>query len=165
MAVTVVDTIDPTEEPVIRQLHPRPPKPGEVDPSKVMVSYDRRSDTLLIHLFGRDRSSVSVQVAPYVYLLTDPETEALVGFHVEGFLAQAVKDVPAAIDILDHAELRGITPTEVRALRSSTLGNRQRFVAWLRTAFARGPQERKRRSVAAFLEAERTRWGLPAVPA
>ena len=157
MATTVVDIIDPADEPVIRRIRPKPLDPRQVDPSKVVVSYDRRSDTLLIHFFGRERDAVSVQGDRYLYLLVDPDTEEIVGFHFEGFVARAIKDVPELIDVLDHAELRGITPAEVRALRSGALGRRQRLATWLRSPFARTPQERKRRVVSSFLNAERSR--------
>jgi len=165
MAATVVDVIDPAEEPTIRRFRPKPTEASKVDPTKVVVSYDRPSDTLMIHLFGRQRDSVSVQAARNIYVLADPDTEEVVGVHVEGFLARMVRDAPEAIDILEHAELRGITPMEVRSLRSEALGRRQRLAAWLRSAHVRAPQERKRRALFSFLDPERSGLGSPAIPA
>ena len=161
MAMTVADAIDPTEEPVVRRFRPKPLDIRGVDPAQAVVSYDRRSDTLLMHLYGRDRDSVSVQRGRTLYWLVDPQTEEVLGFHIEGFLARAVKDDPDLIDLLDYAELRGITPAEVRVLRSGALGFRQRLAAWLRSALVRTPQERKRRAVSSFLDAERSRRGSP----
>jgi hypothetical protein len=116
MAMTIADHIDPTEEFVPREIHPKPIRLEEIDPEMVVVSFDKRSDTLLIHLFGRGRGSVSVPVWTYLYVMVDPGTEETTSFHVEGFLDQALKDVPEAIELLDYAELRGITPAEVREL-------------------------------------------------
>lgn len=121
MASTVADHIGPTGAFVPREIHPKPVRLDEIDPERVVVSFDRRSDTLLIHLFGRGRGSVSVPVETYLYVMVDPDTEETPGFHVEGFLGQAMKDVPQAIDLLDYAELRGITPAEVRELQRATL--------------------------------------------
>ncbi len=165
MAMTVADVIDPTEEPVIRRLRPKPLDIRSVDPSRVLISYDRRSDTLLMHLFGRDRDSVSVQSIGNRYWLVDPETEEVVGFHIEAFLARAVKDIPELIALLDYAELRGITPAEVRALRSGALGLGQRLATWVRSAYVRTPQERKRRLVSSFMDTERARLSPTFVPA
>ena len=162
MAVTVADVIDPAEEPVIRQVRPRAFDAAAVDPAKVVVSYDRRSDTLLVHLCEREREAVSVQADRYLHWLVDPDTEEVLGFHVEAFLACAVKDLPETINMLDHAELRGITPAEVQALRRDALGHRQRLATWLRSAFVRTPQERKRRALTSFMDAERSSLRLSA---
>ncbi|MDQ3226609.1 MAG: hypothetical protein M3Q50_08275, partial [Chloroflexota bacterium] len=110
MAVILTDHIDPIEEFVPRQIDPKPFRRQDIDPAKIVVSYDRRSDTLLIHLFGRGHSTISVPVAKYLYVMVTPDTETIVGFHIEGFLAQAVNENPEAIALLDYAELRGITP-------------------------------------------------------
>ena len=67
MAMTITDYIDPTEEFIPRELRPKPIRLDEIDPENVVVSFDRRSDTLLIHLFGRGRGSVSVPVSDYLY--------------------------------------------------------------------------------------------------
>jgi hypothetical protein len=165
MAVSATDQIDPLEEFVPRQIDPKPFRRQDIDPAKIAVSYDRRSDTLLIHLFGRGHNTVSVPVAKYLYVMVTPDTETIVGFHIEGFLTQAVKDTPEAISLLDYAELRGITPAEVRALQRNTLGMRQQLSARVRMALKRSVQEQKTRAVAAFIDAERSRWDLSFVPA
>jgi hypothetical protein len=131
----------------------------DIDPAKIVVYFDRRSDTLLIHLFGRGRESISVPVSDYLYVMVDPKTEVINGFHIEGFLSQAVKDIPDAIDLLDYAELRGITPAEVRELRREALGERHIRANLLATNGKSVPEQRKA-AVEAVIGAERVRWGL-----
>ncbi|MCA9879078.1 MAG: hypothetical protein KC442_14905 [Thermomicrobiales bacterium] len=115
--------LDTVDEPVLRQIQPRPFRWDDVDPGKIAIAYDRPSDTLLIHLFGRGRPAVSVLVDRYLYALADPESDQIVGIHIEGFLAQAVKEHPQEIAVLDHAKLRGITPVEVWGLQRDILGS------------------------------------------
>jgi hypothetical protein len=165
MAVITTDQIDPMQEFVPHQIDPKPFRREDIDPTKIVVSYDRRSDTLLIHLFGRGRDTISVPVAKYLYLMVTPDTETIVGFHIQGFLAQAVKDTPEAVTLLDYAELRGITPAEVRALQRRTLGLKHQFVADFRAVLAKSVQAQRTRAVAAFINAERSRWDLSIVPA
>ena len=165
MAVTVTESIDQGEEPVIRSLEPKPLDLAHLDLSEATVSYDRRSDTLLIHLFGRNRDSVSVQRDRGLYLLVDPRSENIVGFQVEGLLAHGVKNEPDLIDLLDFAELRGITPAEVRAIRRRSLGARRRLAIWVRSLLVRSLHERKRLAVSSFVGGERTRPESPLRPA
>lgn len=148
---------DPMEEPVIRSIRPKPLSLDAVDPAPVALSYDRRSDTLLVHLFGKGRESVSVQATPHLFLMTDPETEEVVGLQVEGFLARVVEDLPESVFLLDAADLRGISTEEVRAIRRRLLGRRPD----LRNRFppTQNEPERKLRAVVAFLDAEQRRWG------
>lgn len=164
MALSVEDKIDPAEEFVPRRFNPKPYRPDEIDPAKVVVSFDRVSDTLLIHLFGRGISTVSVAVGDYLYLLVEPDTEKIVGLHVEGFLAQAVHEVPSALNLLNYAELRGITVAEVRALQRESLENGKRGVSGNRAAMAKSFVEQRSRAVASFIDAERSRLNLSAVP-
>jgi hypothetical protein len=165
MALTVTESIDPGEEPVIRGLEPKPLDLHDLDLSQAVVSYDHRSDTLLIHMFGRHRDSVSVQRDRGLYFLVDPRSEEIVGFHLEGFLAHRVKNEPELIDLLDFAELRGITPAEVRAVRRRSLGVRQRLATWVRSLLVPSLQERKRLAVSSFVGGDRTRLGSPLRPA
>lgn len=164
MAMTVTDHIDPADEFVPREIHPKPIRLEEIDPEKVVVSFDRRSDTLLIHLFGR-RGSVSVPVGNYLYVMVAPDTEETIGFHVEGFLSQAVKDVPEAIELLDYAELRGITPAEVWELQRKMGVIAGRSASHPRAFNGKSVPERRKQAIASFLGAERSRWNLSFVPA
>lgn len=163
--MSIVDEIDPEEEFVPRQIHPQPFRPEDIDPDKVVVSFDRRSDTLLIHLFGRGRQSISLPVANYLYVMVDPKSEMITGFHIEGFLGQAIKDIPEAISLLDYAELRGITLAEVRELRRATLQAERRHAANSLTKNGKSIPEQRKEAVASFIEAERSHWNLPFVPA
>jgi hypothetical protein len=162
--MSVTDNIDPLEEFVPRGIHPKPIRLEEIDPERVVVSFDRRSDTLLIHLFGR-RGSVSVPVANYLYVMVDPDTEETIGFPVEGFLGQAIKDVPEAIELLDYAELRGITPAEVRVLQRETLKAGHRHPTNSSATNGMSVSEHRHAAVASFINAERARWNLAFVPA
>src|SRR5688572_6338522 len=101
--------MEPTDDSMVRTVLPIVPDLASIDPEKLVVSYDRRSDTLMVHFFGRGRSTVSDPTDTFLYALVDPDTNELVGYHIEGFLAGAVKQIPAAILLLDFAELRGIT--------------------------------------------------------
>jgi len=101
-----------------------------LDPDGFDVSYDRLSDELLVYFSGRDFPAASFPVsddADHIYLLGDVETGRVVGLHVEGFLAYAVKRLPPLIDLLDIADLRGITPAEVAEVRRGLMvGDRRR---------------------------------------
>jgi hypothetical protein len=108
MAMNARHDIKRGDDPVLRGFHPKPVTWESVDPTRVLIRYDRPSDTLLMHLFGRDRNSVSVPIDRYLYVMVDPDTEETIGVHIEGFLAQAVKEHPRHIDLLDYAELRGL---------------------------------------------------------
>jgi hypothetical protein len=163
MAVTVADVVDPMEEFVPRQIEPKPFRREDINPSRIVMSFDRRSDTFFIHLFGRDLETISVPVGKHLYALVTPAAETTVGFQIEGFLSQAVKDVPEFVTLLDHAELRGITPAEVRELQHKTLGVKRSLTS-SRAELTTSVQERKRRAVAAFIESERHRSNLHFVP-
>jgi hypothetical protein len=162
MAMSTTNELESVEEPVLRQFHPKPFHWDAVDPEKVVISYDRRSDTLLVHLFGRGRSSVSVHIDRYLYAMVDPESEEIIGVHIEGFLSQAVKEHPQEIVILDHAELRGITSIEVRALQREVLRSQRQQAQWLPAIRALSSSFDRSRAVALLLAAEeKERWGIP----
>ena len=163
--MNIPDELESVDEPVLRKIDPKPVNWEAVDPHNVVISYDRPSDTLLMHLFGRGHSSISVPVDRYLYVMVDPETEEIVGTHIEGFLAQAVKEHPRQIDILDYAELRGMTPGEVRAMQRDVLGLRHRLVTELRAAWAHGRPNDKTPAIRLFFGVEPTRWRLDVHPA
>lgn len=156
MKTSEFETVD---EPVLRALKPKPVQWEAVDPCSIVISYDGPSDTLLIHLFGRGRPAVSAPVARYLYALVDPESEQIVGIHIEGFLAQAVKEHPNEIAILGYAELRGMTPVEVWALQRDILGSWGSLPGNVRAVHAPGVSLDKKEAVMLLLEAEHARWG------
>lgn len=90
---------------------------GEIDPAKVVISYDRDSDTLMVHLYGRGLPAVSIYRGDGWYMRWNREQERVVGLQLEGFLARAVLDHPDLLDALDVADLRGITLEEVARVR------------------------------------------------
>lgn len=157
--------LESVEEPVLRQFRPKPFRWDEVDPETMAISYDRRSDTLLVHLFGRGRPSVSVPIRRYLYAMVDPDSEEIIGIHIEGFLSQAVKEHPQEIALLDYAELRGITPAEVRELQRSALGIWRPLIVQLRAALTSDSAIDKTKAVSLLLDAEDVRWSVPGIPA
>ena len=106
-------------EPEAQGPSPVWPKPEEIDPHKVVLAYDRDSDMLLVHFDERGPASAVDYVDRLFALLVDVESGDVVGLQVEDFLARAVVEEPRRIDVLDIAELRGITPLEVAALRNT----------------------------------------------
>lgn len=86
------------------------------------MHYDRRSDTLLIYFFGRDRDAISVPIGRAVSVLVAPDSDEVIGLHIVGFLARHVIDVPEAVGLLDFADLRGITLADVHSLQLAVLG-------------------------------------------
>lgn len=152
--------LDTVDEPVLRLIRPRPFRWEDVGLDQIAISYDRPSDTLLVHLFGRSLPSVSVPVERYLYALVDPESEQIIGIHIEGFLTQAVKEHSDEISILDHAELRGITPFEVRALQRELLGSWQPLPDRANAVRALDASRDKKQAVMLLLDAEKARWEL-----
>jgi hypothetical protein len=146
------EPIDPNEKPPIQEFDIRLPT-EDVDADKVVMTYDRLSDTLLLLFYGRDRLWVATGGASYLYALVDPTTEELVGWQIEDFLARAVKAEPRWVEALDYAELLGMTIADVREVRHQVLGYRGRFWSWL--AWARhsltGRQQRRTKTISAFL--------------
>lgn len=93
----------------------------QIDTSRIAVTYDRLSDTLLVHLYGRHVPSVSVPLEMYDYALVSFDGWEVNGVQIEGFLSHAIRDEPNLIKMLDVAELRGITPAEVWDIRSAVV--------------------------------------------
>ena len=165
MAVTAPDVLESVDEPVLRQIEPKPFHWEAVDPEQIIIRYDRPSDTLLIHLFGRGRPSISVSTDRYLHAMVDPDTEEIIGIHIEGFLAHAVKEHPRWIAVLDDAETRGITAAEVRALQRSVLGVWRQLAADVQAALVSPSPPDKLRAITLLLGAEAPRWGVRGVTA
>ncbi len=91
--------------------------PDLIDAEKVFVSYDRESDSVTVHLFGTGIPGVSLNVTDEMMLRWDRDGERLVGFQIEHFLSRVAPEHPHLLDILDIAELRGITAGEVGEIR------------------------------------------------
>ena len=94
----------------------------DLDLRRAVISYDRASDTLIVHLYGRGRPAVSVPsprplARDFVFLRLDPKTDELVGIQVEDVLRLYAADHPEVLDLLERAELRGITREELARIR------------------------------------------------
>ena len=100
----------------LQTFNPKLPRTEDVDPLNVLLRFDRVSDTLHVHLFGKAQPAVSVDVGPHLYLRIDVETEEMVGFQIDHFLYRVVKDHPA---FLEAAELAGVPADEVAAIRQA----------------------------------------------
>jgi len=90
-----------------RPLTPMFPAPAEIDWQQVEYDYDRESDTISLHLFGFDRPSVVLHTPSDIDLLVDPTTSLVLGFQIEGFLAQVVYRDPQYLLLARNA---GIDP-------------------------------------------------------
>ena len=93
---------------------------ARLSPAEIVVSYDRRSDTLMVHFGARGRAAVSVPspkplARDFVFLRFDPATGELVGVQIEDFLDLYLPANPKAAILIERAELRGITEAEVVA--------------------------------------------------
>lgn len=95
---------------------------GERDSRTLTIGYDRRSDTLTVHFYGRGIPAVSMPVGDgerdAFYVRVDPTTNRPVGIQIEGFLSSFATEHPELVTLLDTAELRGITREEVDQYRT-----------------------------------------------
>lgn len=90
-------------------------------PGDLVIAYDRRSDTLMVHFYGRGIPAVSVPVGDeerdIFYMRVEPRTQRPVGIQIEGFLGSFVAEHPELDTLLDVAELRGVTRDEIQGIR------------------------------------------------
>jgi hypothetical protein len=107
---------------------------SEIDPSRVVITYDRDADTLMLHLEGLYQPGVSVPLTDDVMVRMDRSRRRAIGLQIEHFLARVVHEHPNVLVALDAAELDGITREEVEEIK-------RRF----------GPADRKRAAIDALL--------------
>ncbi|MEA2527795.1 MAG: hypothetical protein QOF73_5022, partial [Thermomicrobiales bacterium] len=98
----------------------------KIDPDNVVFSYDRESDSLVIHLYGRGIPAVSILVTDELMLRWDRAAKRAVGLQINHFLSKVVLEHPEMIDALDVAELRGINPEEIGQIRRDLAQRRRR---------------------------------------
>jgi hypothetical protein len=67
-----------------------------IDPKKIWANYDQEADSVVIYITGKPQPAVSVYSGDNIYVMVDPATRAVVGFHVEKWER---KFVPAHADI------------------------------------------------------------------
>jgi hypothetical protein len=88
-------------------------------PRDIAFSYDRDSDTMMVHFFGAPRPAVSIPIdAPddTLYVRLDRVTDQVVGLQIEGFVSCFISGHPDWADTLSIARLRGITREEAMAV-------------------------------------------------
>ncbi len=105
---------------------PRRADPATIDPRRVVIDYDRESDTFSVHLFGEGHAAKVLHTGGAVDLRLDPTTHQIVGYQIEGFLADAVYRHP---QLLELAELGGIPAEEIAAVRGRIGPERRRLDA------------------------------------
>lgn len=67
-----------------------------LNPDKIWASYDAEADSVVIYITGNPQPAVSVYASDNIYVMVDPATRNVVGFHVEKWER---KFVPAHADI------------------------------------------------------------------
>ena len=73
-----------------QRVTPTFPDSAEIGWQRVEYDYDQESDTIAMYLFGFEQPSLVVHTPSDIDLLVDPTTSLVVGFQIEGFLAQAI---------------------------------------------------------------------------
>ena len=71
-------------------FEPTLPDPESIDPEQVDIHYNHGTDTLFIHLFGRQRPAIALDVDEHTYFRIDPRTHEIIGVQIERFLATVV---------------------------------------------------------------------------
>jgi hypothetical protein len=83
----------------------------------VLVSYDRDSDTLMLHFGGSPRAASSIPIErasrTAFFVRVDRARDEVVGIQVEDFTATFLEWHPELAETLNDAELRGISRGEV----------------------------------------------------
>lgn len=154
---TRFDPIDPFADPGVEDVQIAVPDLRGIDLHRSVFNYDRDSDILLFYLYGKERPAVAAGGLANVCALIDPDSEEFLGIQVEDFLTRAVKDRPRLLDVLDVAELQGMTIADVHRARQEVLGHGGRFRAWL-SRFLALPWQRqgiKRRVASELVKDER----------
>ena len=109
-------------EPIL--VTPTRPDPATIDMRNVEFDYDRRSDIFTLHLFGRGQPAKVLHTGKVIDLRLDPTTQVIVGFQIEGYLAQAVYRLA---HLLALAELAGTPQEEVATIRQRVARDDERW--------------------------------------
>ena len=100
-------------------------------PRDVAFSYDRDSDTMMVHFFGTPRPAVSISIDDpndALYVRLDRAADEVVGLRIEGFITRFISRHPDWADTLSIARIRGITREEAVAA-TAQVGQRTPQVA------------------------------------
>ena len=110
MATTVASIAD------ILGFEPILPRLEEIDPARLVITYNDAADTLYVHFFKRGEPATSIDVDECLYLRVDRTNRRVVGLQIEGFLIRAVREHP---EWLPLAELAGIPAEEIEKARDA----------------------------------------------
>lgn len=156
---TRFEPIDPYADSTIEDVQVAIPDVRGSDLHRAVFNYDRPSDILLFYPYGKERPAVAAGGADNVYVLIDPDSEEFLGIQIDDFLSRAVKDRPSWFDVLDVAELQGMTIADVRDARQHALGYRGRFRTWLARLGCEAPWRRtsaKQRAISEIIDRTRS---------
>jgi hypothetical protein len=92
------------------------PTVAEIDPSRLVLSYNDAADTLYVSFFQRGQPAVSLDVNEFLYLRVDEITHRVVGLQIEGYLTYVVRKHP---EWLSLAELAGIPQAAIDEARAT----------------------------------------------
>ncbi len=95
-------------------VRPRQPDLATIDPRNLGAEYDRESDRLIVQFFGRGRPAVMLHTGGVADYWLDPETHEIIGLQVEGYLTQAVYQLPLLLDLAEFVGLAGDEVTPIR---------------------------------------------------
>ena len=92
----------------------------QLSQTSISFEYDRRSDSLYIHLAPPGSAGVSVAVDEHMLLRLHPKTSEVIGVEIESFLNSAVVENP---ELLMFAELAEIPSTVMDNWRQTHLSS------------------------------------------
>lgn len=121
-----IGPIDPHQAPVFAEISFTVPKLKDIDWDDAVLSYDRLSDILMVFVGDRSQPAVVVygdDADDNRSYLVNPDTRQFVGWQLESFLTSLVSHDPSLIEVLDKAELIGITADELRDERQRAIAN------------------------------------------
>ena len=112
-----IEPIDSNDTPEPFELHPKWGRIRRDRPGQIVLSYDRRSDSLMVH-FVRAGGAVRGGRERRVDLPAGRSGDgAMTGLRFDAFLDRVVPHYPEYVRLLEISELRGITTADVLALR------------------------------------------------
>ncbi len=101
-----MEAIETRSTPDVGARVPRPSKNDPIDAEAISpsVRYNKTLDTLQVMLFGVDRPSIGVVVGHRMTVRQDPETDQVIGFEIDHFLAEEVVEHPEILSFLDAVD-------------------------------------------------------------
>ncbi len=103
-----------------------PPDPEELARISPDIRYASVIDSVFVYLYGADRPAVGLVMDSNLTVMVDPETDKLLGFEIDHFLAEAVIAHPSLEPLLD---LPGMPQRRVRQVRRQLDPAKRRNVA------------------------------------